>query len=60
MEIPSGYLIETSFERMYRTFTRPAEPHEARYSIPRQDVKAPLGIGPCFGSIVVVRSFVVE
>jgi hypothetical protein len=38
MEIPSGYLIETSFERMYRTFTRPAEPHEARYSIPRQGV----------------------
>jgi hypothetical protein len=25
-----------------------------------QDVKAPLGIGPCFGSVVVVRAFVVE
>ena len=25
-----------------------------------QEINAPLGIGPCFGSIVVVRSFVVE
>lgn len=37
-DIRSGYLIETSFERLYLEFDRPAEPGQVVYSIPQRGV----------------------